>query len=693
MSTSAQQWIYRSSVRSRLFLAFTVILALLFVVAGIAFERLNLLDRNMHDLVEIKTKNAHQTQQLYVYSQASAIDLLRILQAEEREHRIPLYASMDMAIQRADSALSALQKSVIDRELINPVSQIRQLYLKEFYSTVEMLEIDSLNAARHHFETRTEPVLQQLLNHTMSLDAQHTSDMEQQALSLQEETDKARLLITIIGVSSLLVGLVLAIIIARGISNPIGQAAKLATSIADGDYGAKLPRSRISELHILFKALSRMRSSILQREQRISRLAYNDTLTGLANRTRFLECLEDAIKQGPGALVIFNLNRFSSINNALGHRVGDQILEIIGTRFVEFCEERHCVARLDSDKFALILCEIEDKKNYLLSIEQILLSLKQPITVQGQKLDIDARAGIATFKKDETSVIHLMQMADTALDYAKSHYQNLAFADPCQEQEGHEQLSLLGEMHEALEQNHFQLYYQPKTSAQNGQTKGVEALIRWNHPERGMISPGLFIPFSEQTGFIRNLTPWVIKQSLSDLGEWFEQGIKLVVSINISTLDLTNPELATFVKSELEKTRIPPEYLCLEITESALMVEPEQALKHLQELATLGVKLAIDDYGTGQASLSYVKDLPVHELKIDRAFISNVDHQNKQAAIVGATILMCEQLGLDVVAEGVETPEEASWLQDKHCNLLQGFGIARPMPAAALLEWLNNSSV
>lgn len=219
--------------------------------------------------------------------------------------------------------------------------------------------------------------------------------------------------------------------------------------------------------------------------------------------------------------------------------------------------------------------------------------------------------------------------------------------------------------------------------------EGAEALIRWRHPLRGLIPPGLFIPFAEQTGFIREITPWLVDQVIADTARWRREGIELVVSANLSTHDLLNAELISGVIDALAREQLPPSSLCLEITESALMDEPERTLQHLDQLAAHGIRLAIDDYGSGQASLAYVRNLPVHELKIDRVFVTDVDSTPKNAAIVRSTVLLCHELDLVVVAEGAERPEEIDWLRQNECDLVQGYGIARPMPTKDFVAWVS----
>lgn len=217
---------------------------------------------------------------------------------------------------------------------------------------------------------------------------------------------------------------------------------------------------------------------------------------------------------------------------------------------------------------------------------------------------------------------------------------------------------------------------------------GAEALIRWRHPTRGLVLPGLFIPFAEQTGFIREITPWLIQRVIKDIATMRGAGLDLVVSANLSTLDLLNVDLITSIVQTLRREQLPPACLCLEITESALMEDPECALENLQQLAAHGIKLAIDDYGSGQASLSYVRDLPVHELKIDRMFITDVHLTPKNAAIVRSTVLLCQELQMVVVAEGAEQQGEIDWLKENQCDLVQGYGIAKPMPLRDFLAWV-----
>ncbi|MCX7146288.1 MAG: GGDEF domain-containing protein [Sulfuritalea sp.] len=470
---------------------------------------------------------------------------------------------------------------------------------------------------------------------------------------------------------------------------PVREAVAVAETIANGDYKREVPVGRRDEIGALLRSLAIMRDSIGSREESILRLAYVDTLTGLPNRTRLLELFEARCADCAGVLFILGIDRFAPINKALGHAVGDQLLREIAVRLKGALGESEIVARLWGDEFALLL-NPADKPAIEAFAQKILMALREPMSVDGQRLDIDASIGIVSFPQDGSSITSLMRRADLAMNAAKRRHSGFAFGSELGDEPAHEQLSLIGEMREALARGEFVAWYQPKLNLAQNRISGAEALIRWRHPKKGMIPPGRFIPFAEQTGFIREITPWILRQAMEHAAQWRQSGMPVVTSVNLSTHDLLNHTLVDQIRDLINQYALPPELLCLEITESALMDEPELALKHLHELAALGLKLSIDDYGTGQASLAYVKTLPVHELKIDRAFVTGVDRDHKNAAIVRSTILLCRELGLSVVAEGAETKEEVDWLRSVDCDLVQGYRVAKPMPVTDFTAWVSD---
>ncbi|WP_371765775.1 putative bifunctional diguanylate cyclase/phosphodiesterase [Massilia sp.] len=477
------------------------------------------------------------------------------------------------------------------------------------------------------------------------------------------------------------------VMLAGRIVRPLHELSAAARRIAQGDYAQPLPPAPRDEIGQLAGSFEQMRTEIASREERIARLAYVDALTDLPNRTRFLEAFGRLSPGAGGAVLVVNVDRFALINNALGHVVGDRLLRAVAGQLQPLVPEGGMLARLWGDQFAFLL-ESAGPEAARRFADTVLAALRDPVTLDGQRLDIGASVGIALFPDDGLDAATLLRRAELALATAKRRHAGIAFAQETGGEPAHEQLSLIGDMRRALAAGEFTLAYQPKLALGSGRIVAVEALLRWQHPERGSIAPARFIPFAEQTGFIREITPWVLESAVRQAAAWHAAGLDIAVSANLSTLDLLDPHLGRRVRGLLEAHAVPARRLCLEITESALMDDPALAQAHLDELAGLGIKLSIDDYGVGQASLAYLKSLPVDELKLDRSFITAITESPRNAAIVESTIMLSHALGLTVVAEGVETPAELRWLREHGCDIAQGYGIGRPMTAAQFEHWL-----
>lgn len=491
-------------------------------------------------------------------------------------------------------------------------------------------------------------------------------------------------LIVIAGAAVFAVG---SLMLARRVVRPVNQLAVAARRIEDGDYAHAVPKLSSDEIGQLAASFDHMRERVADREQKILKLAYEDSLTGLPNRTRFIEEFNRLPAAGRGAVAVMNLDRFAPINNALGHPVGDRLLAEIGRRLGAFQSGSALVGRFWGDEF-VVLWRDADRAAASDLASRLVAVLHDPVILDGQRIDVDASLGIALYPDDGRDAATLLRRAELAMYAAKRRHGTVAFAAEIEGEPPHEQLSLIGEMREAMARQEFRLHYQPKLDLASGRVAGVEALIRWQHPSRGLVPPADFIPFAEQTGFIRELTPWVLDTIAAQLGQWREQGLSLAAAINLSALDLLNPHLVGHLRDLVRAHDLSAQTLCLEITESALMQEPELALAHLRDMAAMGLKLAIDDYGVGQASLAYLQTLPVHELKIDRSFVRDVAGTPRNAAIVHSTIVLCHALGLSVVGEGAETQDDLAWLAANQCDMAQGYGIARPMPAEKFSEWL-----
>jgi len=349
-----------------------------------------------------------------------------------------------------------------------------------------------------------------------------------------------------------------------------------------------------------------------------------------------------------------------------------------------------CIARLGGDEFG-ILVKYTGDSDFIDTARRIIAALEAPILFEGQPLDVGTSIGIAHFPEHGSDAQTLVRNADIAMYVAKRNRAGFAVYDSRYDTSQQEHLSLLGELRRAVERNELRLHYQPKVSLHSSNVSAVEALLRWEHPTRGLVPPCLFVPFAEHTGYIKLLTRWVLREAVRQCGEWLREGLRLTVSVNISARDLMNRDLPDIVSALLAEHRVAPGLLCLEITESGFMEDPAHAQKVLDRLSELGVKLSIDDYGTGYSSLSYIMRLPVQELKIDRSFIASMASDPEIATIVRSTIDLGHNLNLKVVAEGVEDLSAWNMLRVLGCDDAQGYFMSKPLPPHALAQWIREN--
>ncbi|MBV8471597.1 MAG: EAL domain-containing protein [Burkholderiaceae bacterium] len=678
-------------IGSRLTISYGLLLGLLFTVAAVSYFRFMELASVTRNIVEIQTRRAFLAQEANQHAQAAANYLFKLLLTAERSRRVQLYGEMDAELAASDDAVAEIAKTVQspdDVEQLKTLNSLRGAYDDSFRETVEMIELSGPTAAQEHYEAFTKKALDKFLSGSLSVAATERQTMREDLAQLQEAQTQAQTLLIALSLGALFAGLALAAFMTRSIVRPVLGAIGVAESIANGDLIKGVPVGGEDEVGNLLRALDVMHVNLMQREDKILRIAYEDSLTGLANRTKILELLGTQSTTTSGAVLVLNIDRFGLINDALGHAVGDSLLRKIGQRLQHVNEVApQWVARLWGDEFAFLL-EGRSRESAEAAAQAISALLRAPVIIDGQRIDVSGTLGIALYPEDGQEPNALLRRAALAMRWAKQRYMSHAFVSEAAAESPHENLSLIGEMRDALHRQEFVVYYQPKFSFEKNLITGAEALLRWNHPSRGMVPPGQFIPFAEQTGFIREITPWLIEKVIREAVKWSKHGLAMVFSINLSALDLLNPGLVGYISGLLRQYGLPPELLCLEITESALIQDPALALQHLDQLSALGLKLSIDDYGTGQASLAYLKTLPVNELKIDRAFVTDITSSPKNAAIVRSTVILCHELGLSVVAEGSETPEELNWLRESGCDLVQGYVIGRPMPSHELVDWV-----
>jgi diguanylate cyclase (GGDEF)-like protein len=485
------------------------------------------------------------------------------------------------------------------------------------------------------------------------------------------------------------------IFIARGITGPLNRLAKGAARISRGDYSQPIDIASADEIGAVAQAFNRMREGIESHEKEILRLAYEDRLTGLPNRALFNDRLAGAVNLArrngtPLTVMLMDLDRFKHINDTLGHTIGDNVLREVATRLRLALRESDTIARLGGDEFGVLLPTGHDDQIGEV-VHKILRAIEQPIEADGQWLDVGASIGIARFPEHGDKPDTLISRADVAMYLAKAANSEFAFYDATHDGTQQEQLSLLGELRRAMERQELRVYFQPKIDLRTGRTRGVEALVRWMHPMRGIVPPIEFMRFAERTGFVRTVTRFVLETALTRCGQWLAQGMRLQVSINISVRDLQNTDLPDIVASLLASCAVPPELVCLEITESSFMENPQRALHTLGRLRALGIRLSIDDFGTGFSSLAYLRKLRVHEIKIDRTFIAAME-ESDDMVIVRSTIELAHNLGLKVVAEGIEDEKSLARLRAMDCDEAQGFFMSRPLPEDRLLEWLQTSA-
>ncbi|HVE64240.1 MAG TPA: EAL domain-containing protein [Mycobacteriales bacterium] len=445
-----------------------------------------------------------------------------------------------------------------------------------------------------------------------------------------------------------------------------------------------------------FEALAAHASVALENERLVTRLrqeALHDALTGLPNRTLFHHRVAEAVTaardvSGQLAVMIMDLDRFKEVNDTLGHHNGDLLLQEIGRRLVSSLGVGTTIARLGGDEFAVLVPVVADEWDAMATANQVQSSLERPFKLEALSLDVSASIGVAIFPNHGDDPETLLQRADVAMYAAKAGTHSIETYAPESDQYSPRRLALIGELRRAIETDELALYFQPKADLPTGRVVGVEALLRWHHPQHGLLPPDEFIPLAEHTGLIRTLTQWVLRGALQQCAAWQRTGLALTMAVNISARNLLDPDLPDDVNRLLAQVGVDPALLVLEITESSVMSDPARTIGVLQRLAGMGVTISVDDFGTGYSSLAYLSRLPVQEIKIDKSFVLDMLHDRNDAVIVQTIVDLGANLGLRVVAEGVEDATTWERLTELGCAQAQGYHLSRPVPAGVLSTWL-----
>jgi len=495
-----------------------------------------------------------------------------------------------------------------------------------------------------------------------------------------------------ISLVALLASLAGALLLARSVSQPVQILARTALQIGKGDYESQLPLARTDELGVLANALQQMQEGIAERERQLAHNALHNPLTGLPNRALAMERLGSAIiADRQVALLYLGIDNLRALNDSGGPSYVDKMLQQIAEILAEVVRPGDTVAHLITDEFLLLLENIDGDSAVALAdrLQQVLL---QPHRFGGQDLVVDARIGIAAYPADGLSAEELLSRAAIAMKDAGDMPGRLQVYQHGRDLAHQRQIRLIRDLRRAAGNGELALHYQPKLDLGSNQVRQAEALLRWTHPQMGNVSPGEFIELAERTGSIQSLTRWVIEEGIRQIAEWNERGLQLQISLNISADDLLGQDLPERVAKLLAYSQVPAHQLIFEITESAIMREPEAALKVLNRLREVGISLSVDDFGTGYSSLAHLKRLPVQELKIDQSFVRHLDETSEDAVIVRSTIEMSHNLGLKVVAEGVEYEHSLRLLERWKCDTAQGYLISRPLSAPAFEEWVRQNA-
>jgi diguanylate cyclase len=496
----------------------------------------------------------------------------------------------------------------------------------------------------------------------------------------------------LIGLLSLTVSALGAMILARSAMRPVVRLTDAVRRVEQGDYLGEVNVHGDDELGDLATAINDMQRGISNREQEIAYQAFHDGLTSLPNRASLQERLERAIERAKEAgqtlaVLMLDIDRFKEINDTMGHAIGDLVLVEMAKRLQANLRVGDTVTRFGGDEFVVLIESVESNDVPRIA-DSLCHSVTAAVRVQAMDLFLDVSVGVAIYPEHGHFAEDLLRRADIAMYDAKHARCGLKIYETGRDALHLHRLSLVNDLRRAIPHEELVLHYQPKATLGSRHINHVEALLRWQHPRHGLIPPDDFIPLAEQSGIIRQLTKWVMREVIRQCAQWAEQGLDVGVALNLSAMDLGSGDLPDILSSYLAEYGVSPDRLILEVTETAVMRDALYSLGVLNRLKACGVRLAIDDFGTGYSSLSHLKRLPVDELKIDRSFVVSMAHDSDDAVIVRSTIELAHNMGLTVVAEGVEDAHALAMLEGYRCDMVQGYLISRPLPAADIAQWL-----
>lgn len=680
----------------RLVLSYALLLGIFVAVASISVAQI----RKMADLSEKFARNDMQrllnVQALSLSTEGASNALLLLLTAA-RTQRESEYAAVDEKNRQIDTLITALSTSFDDdlqKQTLQALVQRRAQYQRGFFTTVDQLEDEGPEAAKRTFVKEVQPALSALLSESNSLLARERASIQAHQLQAQQDLERTASIISLLALLAVLVAALLAWLTTRSVVLPLARMESSALQIAGGDYDARVPPTKTEEVARVGHALNTMASAIAAREREIAHLAYYDALTDLPNRTQLVNQYGQA-SMPHNSLMLMDLARLKTVNETLGFDTGDTIIKQTGLRIAEvlnketvFCNAHSSLYRLSGNCFA-ILCSGPERQQIEHFKDAVQAALVEPIRCGTHTVDVSLVFGLAASGETALSVLVLLRNAEIALYTAKRSGISYAWYNDAQEASRLSHLSLLSDLRSAVKTSQLQMWLQPKFTLAHGEAYGFEALVRWQHPQRGFISPAEFVPFAESTGYIGMITQWMLETALHTLAAWRTSHPALSIAVNVSTHDLRDPNFAERLNAMLQQYEVQPALLKLEITESGIMEDPGAAIALLHRLRATGIALSIDDFGTGYSSLSYLQKLPVSELKIDRSFVIDIDQHPATQRLVKTIIELGHGLDLSVIAEGIETQAERDTLLSLGCDAMQGYFASRPLHGQGLQNWLD----
>ncbi len=518
---------------------------------------------------------------------------------------------------------------------------------------------------------------------------------------LQQALMQSKTMLVVSIVAIVIVTLIISLILLNSLlSVPLKRLLDGIGIIAKGDYSHKISIKNNDELGLISREFNKMAQTINERESQLDELAHYDVLTKMPNRAMFLKSLENAINRAERnktklAVFFLDLDEFKSINDTLGHNIGDKLLVKVASNLSQVMRRNDLLARIGGDEFNILIEDLSSAVTAEEIAHKMVEQMNLPIVIDNNQMHITGSIGIAIYPDDARDSMTLLKNADIAMYNAKDNGKNrYKFFSQELSISLENRTKMLKELKEALKKDEFKLYYQPKFSLENGYIYAAEALIRWENPTLGFVTPDQFIPLAEESGEIIKIGAWVIEQACKDFASWKEQGLPISqVSVNVSNVQFSQHNIIRTLQNAIEKAGIAPQSLEIEMTESYVYENSDKALEVLHKIREIGIDIAMDDFGTGYSSMSYLKQLPLSRLKIDKSFIDDIPHNDDDVEITKIIIALAKVMGLEITAEGIETQEQIQFLQELDCNEGQGYICSKPLPNKNFIDLVKNNDV